>query len=712
MPLRLPKPNLGWLLPIVATTLALSAFLLDPLPLQVLRNSVFDQYQRWAPRVYQPAPVRIVDIDDASLARLGQWPWPRTRLAELTRRLQDAGAAAISFDVIFAEPDRTSPEAMLRLWQPGAALRDGIAALPDHDAVFAASIGRGGVVLGHAMTRTGKPPAVLVRPWRQVDVGPSPLPFLHPFQGSVTALPALQQAAAGNGAITFVPDPDGVVRRVPMLLRLGDQAVPSLVAETLRVGQGATNYLVKTSPEAGAGLESVRVGGATVPTTEHGEVWVHYTEPVASRYLPAWQVFDGSAPQDALRDHIVLIGSSAQGLLDLRFSPLGRAIPGVETHAQALEQILTGEHLARPNWARGLEALGLIAGGLLVGFIGISAGALLSAAAALVTLAITGLGGWVAYAEYGLLLDPLTPGLALLLVFFLASLWHHVAAERRQRWVKQAFARYVSPNLVSHLVDHPGALELGGTRRECSFIFTDLAGFTNLMEKLDPAEAVSLLNAYLDNMIRIAFEHEGTLDRIVGDAVAIMFSAPVEQPDHRLRALRCALAMQRYARAYAAEANARGIAFGATRIGIHTGEVTIGNFGGSTIFDYRALGDPVNTAARLESVNKQLGTLMCLSEATLVGCPDTLVRPVGRLVLKGKTESLMVYEPILADAPGAAADDPEYAAAYALLARADPAAEAAFAGLAAARPKDGLVAFQCSRLQRGQAGETIVFTAK
>ncbi len=710
--MRMPKPNVGWILPIVATLLALGVYLLDPLPLRVLRNSVFDQYQRWQPRVYQPAPVRIVDIDDASLARLGQWPWPRTRLAELTARLQEAGAAAIAFDVIFAEPDRTSPEAMLRLWRPEAALRDRIAALPDHDAVFAQVIARGGVVLGHALTRAGQAPAHFATPYRVVEVGPSPRPFLHSFAGSVAALPRLQDAAAGNGAISFVPDPDGVVRRIPMLLRMGDRVLPSLVAEYLRVGQGAKNYMVKTSTEAGAGLESVRVGGVVVPTTEHGEVWVHYSEPVPSRYISAWRVLDGSAPAESLRDHIVLVGSSAQGLMDLRFSPLGRMLPGVEAHAQSLEQILAGEHLMRPNWARGLEAVGIIVGGLLVGFVGVSAGALLSAAAAALTLAVTGWGGWHAYAEYGLLLDPLTPGLSLLVVFILASLWHHVASERRQRWVRQAFSRYVSPNLVSHLVDHPGALELGGTRRECSFIFTDLAGFTNLMEKLDPTEAVALLNDYLDNMIRIAFEHAGTLDRIVGDAVAIMFSAPVEQSDHRQRALRCAMAMQRFARAYAAEANARGIAFGATRIGIHTGEVTVGNFGGSTIFDYRALGDPVNTSSRLESVNKQLGTLMCLSEATVSGCPDAVVRPVGRLVLKGKTEPLMVYEPILADGDEITKPDPDYEAAYALLAAGDPGASAAFQALAEARPGDGLVAFQLARMQRGQVGETIVFTEK
>jgi adenylate cyclase len=297
------------------------------------------------------------------------------------------------------------------------------------------------------------------------------------------------------------------------------------------------------------------------------------------------------------------------------------------------------------------------------------------------------------------------------MAFILASLQHHLASERRQRWVKQAFARYVSPNLVAHLVDHPGELELGGSRRECSFIFTDLAGFTSLMEKLDPAQAVSLLNTYLDNMIRIAFEHEGTLDRIVGDAVAIMFSAPVEQPDHRQRALRCAEAMHRYASRYSAEASARGVPFGVTRIGIHTGEVTVGNFGGTTIFDYRALGDPVNTAARLESVNKQLGTLACVSEATLSGCRGVSARPVGKLVLKGKTEPLMVYEPLFAT-DGKAVSSGAYTMAYELMEQQDPTARDAFELLSRERPDDGLVKFHLKRLEAGQSGDMIVFTEK
>lgn len=711
--MKFPKPNLSWLVPVVAVMLGVAIFLLDPLPLQVLRNTVFDQYQRWAPRPYQESPVRIVDIDDESLSRLGQWPWPRTRIAELVARLRVAGASAVAFDVMFAEPDRTSPSAMLGIWGDTPAMRAHLAGLPDHDEALAEMLAMaGGVVLGHAPTRTGKPPEHFAEPYRIVSLGPSPLPYLHVFNSTVASLPGLQAAAAGNGAIAFVPDSDGVVRRVPLLLRIGDKAVPSLMAEALRVAQDARNYMVKTAEETGAGLQEVRIGALNVPTTAQGEVWVRYTRPVASRYVPAWKVLSGQVPEEALQGHIVLVGSSAQGLMDMRFSPLGGMIPGVETHAQALEQIMAGEVLTRPNWALGFEALGILFGGLMVGFVGILAGAVLSATAAVIVIALTGWGGWYAYSELGLLLDPVTPALAMLLIFILTSLYHHAASERRQRWVKQAFARYVSPNLVSHLVDNPGQLELGGKRRECSFIFTDLAGFTSLMESLDPAEAVSLLNDYLDNMIRIAFRHEGTLDRIVGDAVAIMFSAPVEQPDHRSRALNCALEMHRFASRYAEEANARGIPFGATRIGIHTGEVTVGNFGGSTIFDYRALGDPVNTAARLESVNKQLGTLVCVSEATLDGCPGVVARPVGRLVLKGKSQPLMVYEPAFGETAGSGVPDSEYLDAYTAMAADDAAAVEAFARLAEARPADGLVRFHLGRLRAGQTGDLIVFTSK
>ena len=691
--------------------------LAEPAWLLGLRHAVFDQYQRLAPRPYQPAAVLVLDIDEESLARHGQWPWPRTRLADMVDRLTAAQVSAIGFDVVFAEPDRTAPAALAEQWQLPAPARQALAALPDPDRSFAAAIARANVVLGFALSPSAGDSgsaAPAEPPYRWIQLGAPAAQVVHRLGRVVPPLPLLAQAAHGSGALAFVPDPDGVVRRVPLVLRTGDVLVPTLISELLRVGQGERNYLLRSAPGS-AGLAELRVGALALPTTREGELWVHYGQAHPDRTLPAWKLLAGAVSPGQLAGKLVLIGSSAQGLMDLRFGVLGGVLPGVEIQAQALEQVLGDTLLLRPAWARGAEALLLAAGGMLLGGLAMTAGALVSAAAALLALAALLYAGWVAFAEHRLLLDPVTPALGWALAYLGASVLHHAAAERRQRWLRQAFARYVSPNRVAHMVAHPEELALGGQRRVCSFVFTDLANFTPLMEKSDPGAAVALLNAYLDAMVAIAFRHHGTLDRIIGDAVAIMFSAPEPQADHCRRAWDCALEMQRFASAYAAGQRARGLDFGDTRIGVHSGEVIVGNFGGSTMFDYRALGDAVNTAARLEGANKYLGTLVCVSQATLDGCPGVAARPIGRVRLKGKSELLGVYEPVDPQAPApwhSAEACQQYAAAYALLQAGDAGAPAAFDALAGRWPDDPLPRLHLRRLSDGARDDAIVLTDK
>lgn len=699
-----------WLLPFIPALLGVLLLVVDSRPQQLLRNALFDQYQRWHPRQYQPVPVRIVDIDDESLARIGQWPWSRRVMATLVDQLGALDAAAIGLDIIFAEPDRLSPQSVAALWQLQGRLRTELTALPDPDHLFAASLARHPTVVGLALDHGGQATgAVPQQKARFIHVGESPDGWLHRFPHAVTSLPVLEQAAQGNGVLTFVPDGDGIVRHVPLVFRLGENTVPTLVSETLRVVQGVKNITLKSAGQ-GSGLAEVKIGGVTIPSTPQGEVWVHYSPPVAARYLPAWQVLAGQVPKALLEGHIVLVGTSAQALMDMRFSPFGM-IPGIETHAQALEQILGGDFLNRPSWARGLETMLLVLGSLGIGFLALHARALPAAGACLLLLAALFWGGWYAFVHQRLLLDSASPALGVLLSFGLCSLVHHRGSERRQRWIMEAFARYVSPNRVSHLLENPEAMDLGGRRQECSFIFTDLVGFTSLMEGMDPAAGVALLSTYLDEMIAIAFRHEGTLDRIVGDAIAIVFSAPIRQADHKQRALACALEMDAFARGYARTAQAEGVAFGDTRIGVHGGEVIVGNLGGDNIFDYRALGDPVNTAARLEGANKHLGTRICISEYIVAGCPGCAVRPVGRVLLKGKSQPLWVYEPMVEDelrrAPAVI-----YGEAFELLNRARPEAAQAFQMLADDYPDDPLVALHRRRLQQGESDDVIVLGRK
>jgi adenylate cyclase len=716
-----------WLLTLLPVVLGLVLLVMDSSAQQALRNYQFDQFQRWHPRAYADVPVRVVDIDEESLAHLGQWPWPRTLLAELLDKLGAVGVACTAFDMVFAEPDRTSPRVSADLWNLRGRERSMVLSLPDHDVVFAQSLARADAVLGFAATRNA---AQIVPGDGEGRVAKTQLPeqkarfvysgepqngWLPHFDGAVSSLPSLEQAAKGNGAMTFVADGDGVVRRIPLVFQIGETPVATLVGEALRVAQGARNVTLKSAnggvgSSHASGLAEVRIGALTLPTTAQGEMWVHYTQPVASRHIPAWKVLAGQVPASQLAGHMVMIGSSAQGLMDLRFSPLG-LMPGVDAHAQALEQVLSGHFLERPSWARGLESLLVVSFGLVAAALALRSRAIHAAGASLGLLVVLGGAAWWAFVSQGLLLDAITPGICVLLSYLVCSLWRHRSSEREQRWIRQAFARYVSPNRVAYLVDHPDGMALGGRRQICSFVFTDLAGFTQFMEGIDPAQAVNLLNAYLDQMVAIAFRHEGTLDRIVGDAVAIMFSAPVPQADHRARALACALEMDRFASVYAANLQQQGSAFGQTRIGVHCGEVIVGNFGGSTMFDYRALGDPVNTAARLESVNKHLGTRMCISEDMLVDTPNMRVRPVGRLVLKGKSQALAVYEPLTEDGVARAPLD-AYVAAFAAMQQHDAQALELFAQLAQAWPDDPLVQLHARRLRSGDLGDQIVMDAK
>ena len=413
--------------PLLAIAMGFAAYLWNPLPLQILRNAVFDQFQRWHPRIYSEAPVRIIDIDDESLRRLGQWPWPRNQIAELVAKLQDARAAAIAFDVIFAEPDRTSPKAMLDLWQAPASLRRQVEQLPDHDQLLTRAIARGGVIVGFAVERQGHSAVLPEIKARYINIGEAPQPYVAEFASAITSLPQFEAAAAGNGSLTFIPDADGVIRKVPLLVREGDTLLPSLVAEALRIAQGAHNFTVRTVSEKGVGIAEVRIGNLLLPTTPEGEVMINYTRPVTVRYIPAWKIFADAVKAEDLAGRILLVGTSAQGLMDLHFSPMGGVIPGVEAHAQMLEQVLTGGALQRPSWAGAIEALIIVCAGLLVGAVALSTGALASLLILCTLLAMLWAGAWQAFILRGLQLDPLIPSLALIASYGLSSIVRHLS---------------------------------------------------------------------------------------------------------------------------------------------------------------------------------------------------------------------------------------------------------------------------------------------
>lgn len=694
----------------LAVLLAMAALSIQEPPFVTgIRDSLFDAYQRLRPRPQQDAPVRIIDIDEESLARIGQWPWPRSRLAALVHNLQEMQATAVVLDILLAEPDRNAPRGPSSSG-PGVPADDTGPKPPDPDADLARTIADGRVVTGFALVKvasTAMPALKATVSWQD---GPRPA-MLPAGAGAVATLPILEQGAAGNGSLSISLATGGVIRQLPLLVRLGDRVYPSLAAEALRVAQGADDYAVRVA--ADGAITDVRIGAFRIPTDAAGQLWLYSSKPEeeGTRYLPAWRLLDGSAPREAIAGRVVLIGSTARGLQDVHQTPLGDDVPGVEFHAQALEQVIHEEFLRRPAWIRAAE-LGLLLGlGTMVLVIGSQLGPSASAVLAGLGVITAFAASWGLFAGEGLLLDPLFAAAAVIAVYFTLSLLRHVQTEYQQRWIRKAFASYISPKLVNELVENPAQLKLGGERREISVVITDLEGFTPLVERNPPAVVVPALNDYLDGMIRIAFDYDGTVDKIVGDAVHVMFGAPVADPRLGERALACALAFDAFACAFADEQRRSGLAFGNTRIGVNAGQAIVGNFGGELRFDYTAHGDVINTASRLEGANKLLGTRICVSEAVVERCPGFVGRPAATLLLKGKTQPVRVFEPL----PEEAAGSPKLRAwieAFRLLEARDPAAEAAFAVIAAANPDDPLARLHLRRLRAGETGTLLTLTEK
>jgi len=646
----------------------------DPAPIAQVRERTFDMYQRLRPRPAGDYPVRIVDIDEASLAEYGQWPWPRDVVASLVRRLNQLGAAVIAFDVTFAEPDRTSPKRILRNLPSGEdAIRLGalLSQLPDNDAVFARAIADAPVVLGFAGARSNDQ-----RPATKAGfalAGVEPADATSRFNGMVTNLPIFEQAASGVGGFNVsTNDETGVVRRVPLVFSDGSKLYPSLATEALRVAQGAKSIIVRGSGASGevtggAGrmFVDLRVGDFTVPLTAAGELWVYFNRDRPERYVSAKDVLD-PARTDAIKDkiegQIVFVGTSAAGLLDVRATPLDPFVPGVSIHAQAAEQILSQTFLYRPDWTAGAEVLAIFAVGILLTVLLLTLGARYASLALLVCLAL-GIGGsWLAFRQFGLVLDPVYPSAAAAMTYFAVVGVLYVATDKEKKFVRQAFGQYVAPELLAKLEAAPDLMRLGGETRMLTLMFMDVRGFTPISEGLTAEELVEFINRLLSPLTDTIQAELGTIDKYMGDAIMAFWNAPLDIPDHPLRACRAALKMR-----YVVEHLTASDAFGFRRrgkgdrpvkigMGINTGEACVGNMGSERRFNYSAMGDVVNTTSRIESSCKEVGFDIVVSADTAALVPQYALLEAGDYDLKGKSQQAKLFA-LLGDEVFAATPD-------------------------------------------------------
>ena len=632
---------------------------LDPLPVQNLRHQVFDLYQRIQPRpTAENPPTLIVDLDEESLAEIGQRPWPRTIVAQMLQRLMEAGAAVVGFDIIFAEPDRMSPSAFAASTpQLDPETQNKLKQIVSNDIVFANALKSSRAVVGQsgyhrALEKSdARPPKRAAVNWR-APKGLDPKTFAYKFASIVRNIPEVEAASPGLGMITVEADPDGVVRRVPAVIEVQGQVYPSLTMEMLRVAANPRGVMFITVDQEG--IKKVAVTrDLEVPTDARGNTWVYFAKPDRDkRYVSAKDVIAGTVPPERIRGKLVLVGTSATGLLDIRNTPISQTLPGVEVHANLLETILAKANLDYPRNAVGREiSIALIAGFLMVLLVPMVGAAW---TLGLVVVVVGGTIGfsWYQFTELRSFVDITFPVLTTIIMYSLLTYasYAKTAAERKQ--VRSAFGQYLSPALLEQLADDPTRLKLGGEKREMTMMFSDIRGFTTISEtfKSNPEGLTKLINRFLTPLTDMIMKRQGTIDKYMGDAIMAFWNAPMDDPQHAKHALEAALTMRdaipSINAACKAEADADGRAYYYLKVGIgvNTGDVVVGNMGSDQRFDYSVLGDAVNLASRLEGQSKPYGVTIVVGDDTYQKVKDDFATlELDLIAVKGKKEAVRIH---------------------------------------------------------------------
>ncbi len=599
--------------------------------------------------------IAIVDIDERSLREVGRWPWSRDKTARLTRTLfEQYGVAAIGFDVVFAEPDESSGLPVLdRLARTELAGEAGFLALLerlrpklDYDAQLAAALGTGPTVLGYYFGLPGEAERVGALPRPVLDCGEAHRVGVRPVRlGSYHGnLRSLQETAHGGGFFNAHPDFDGVMRRIPVLIEHDGRCYGSLALLTAQAAMGSE----ATRMQAAKGLRppGLNLAGLDIPLDAEARALIPYRAPGAYRYIPAVDVLSGATPAAELEGRVVLIGSSAPGIMDLRVTPTEKALPGVEMHASLISGILDGTVPWEPVGMRYYEA-GLVAG---LGLVLAAVLPLLTPLwAAVLTLVLAGLlvaADFYAWSALNMQV-PLAMSLITVVGLFVLNMSYGFFVEARSKaQITRLFGQYVPPELVDEMAKDPARYSLRGESRVMTVLFSDIRDFTSISEGLEASQLADMLNVYLTHMTRLIQARKGTIDKYIGDAIMAFWGAPVSDAQHARDGVLTALAMQ----ASLAELNpmleARGWPPVRIGVGVNTGRMSVGNMGSEFRMAYTVMADAVNLASRLEGLTKQYGVGVLAGEATREACPDLAFMFVDRVRVKGKAQTVSIFEPL------------------------------------------------------------------
>ena len=610
-------------------------------PVKTLRYKTWDYFQQIQPRANISDRVVVVNITESDLKKYGQWPWPRHILALLHANLTDSGAVLVNYNVLFAEPDRMGGKEYLKSFPMTEEVREQLGAfLTDTDSVFAYAIKESKNVVLMMSVKSDKD-QILPTTTPIIQKG-EVLPWLYEYNGIVPPLTQLTVGAKGLGVNVTSPEPDAVVRKMPVLIRVGEKIYPSMLLENIRLVNRSKRIKVIAKQH---GIDEILVSKkAGIPVNHNAEMYINYADPEKYTQLSVEQVFS-TEHADKIKGRIVILGMDAAGLSVLKYTPHGLTTDQMIT-AQALDTTMTGDYLYRIPKADTYEIVFMGLLGLLLIILIPRVSVLFSVPLLLFVLGGISYASFSAYANKGFLVDP---SFAILYIFLIwsHSTYNNFATQSRLRQqIKKQFEHYLDPSMVKKLQKDPSLLKLGGEKRDMTFLFCDIRGFTPISEKYkgNPEGLTKLINRFLTRMTDVIIANGGTIDKFMGDCIMAFWNAPIEDPDHEQHAVQAAIDMQDELLKLNVQLAAEGLPTIAIGIGVNTGEALVGNMGSNQRFDYSVIGDAVNLAARLESSSKTLGKTLVVGEDTVKTAKQKYYFDyIDQITVKGKTEEIKVY---------------------------------------------------------------------
>ncbi len=635
--------------------------------LKQLENWTYDSRLRFTLPNTIDDRIVIVDIDENSLAQVGRWPWSRDKLATIVNNLFDYyDVSVVGFDIVFAEQDKSSNLEAFELLasnqlQDNQDYLDALQSIrPDllRDEIFAEALQDRNVVMGYyfkSNLKEGENPVIGTLPpaLTRMDAQWSERLPINKAKGYGGNLEILQSSAQAGGYFDnpFV-DVDGVFRRVPLVQSYEGYLFPSLALATMQGHIGNSDIELSVVSEGSKGgkeyyaLENIMMRDSLIPVDANGAVFVPYRGKQGSfPYVPIYQILDRSAPQGALKDKIILVGTSAPGLLDLRSTPVQNIFAGVEVHANIISGILDNRIKHKPAWTIGYEFVVLIVIAVAMAFLLPVLSPLLAASAS-VGFALVLLAGTFAAWNSNLIL-PLASPLSLVVMMFMLHMTYGFFIESRgKRQLAGLFGQYIPPELVDEMSHSPEEFSLDGESREMTVLFSDVRGFTTISEGMDPKQLTQLMNALLTPMTRVIHKNRGTIDKYMGDAIMAFWGAPLADSEHARHALYAAMDMMKELKVMQTDFEKRGWPPVNVGIGLNTGYMNVGNMGSEFRMAYTVLGDAVNLGSRLEGLTKNYGVNIIVSESTKDEIPEFVFRELDLVRVKGKNEPVAIYEPV------------------------------------------------------------------